>query len=259
MDASKKITAMRTGGRLLGQIREQLADFTKVGMTFAQIEVEAQRLIKATGATPSFSTVPGYKWATCIMKNDGLCHGIPNQTKIENGDVVTIDVGLIYDGYHLDTTTTFLVTEGSVPKGPDATGLDISQKKRFLELGRKSLRKSIDKVKAGQSVYAVSLAMEKVLDENGLGIVYQLTGHGVGEKLHMEPSIPCVAQKEDKKVFLYEGQTVAVEVMYTAGEPDLKVDSDGWTYRTTDGSLSGMFEETVLVTKNGCEILTNYP
>ena len=101
--------------------------------------------------------------------------------------------------------------------------------------------------------------MEKVLDENGLGIVYQLTGHGVGEKLHMEPSIPCVAQKEDKKVFLYEGQTVAVEVMYTAGEPDLKVDSDGWTYRTMDGSLSGMFEETVLVTKNGCEILTKYP
>ena len=141
MDASKKITAMRTGGRLLGQIREQLADFTKVGMTFAQIEVEAQRLIKAAGATPSFSTVPGYKWATCIMKNDGLCHGIPNQTQIENGDVVTIDVGLIYDGYHLDTTTTFLVIEGSMPKGPDVTGLDISQKKRFLELGRKSLIK----------------------------------------------------------------------------------------------------------------------
>jgi len=244
MDQSQKITAMRTGGHLLAQIRTELVAFTQVGMTFAQIEAEAQRLIKAGGAKPSFSTVPGYRWATCIMKNDGLCHGIPNQTRVNDGDVVTIDVGLIYDGYHLDTTTTFIV--GSID----------AKKQHFLELGQQSLKKAIAKVHAGQSVYAVSLAMEKVLVEHDLGIVYQLTGHGVGEKLHMNPSIPCIAQKVDKKVFLHEGQTIAVEVMYTAGEPDLKVDADGWTYRTVDGSLSGMFEETVLVTKNGSEILT---
>lgn len=244
MDISKKIIAMRTGGHLLAQIRDQLASFAQVGMTFAEIEAEAQRRIKASGAKPSFSTVPGYHWATCIMKNDGLCHGIPNDTVIEDGDVVTIDVGLIYSGYHLDTTTTFIV------------GTPTAEKRRFLELGQKALNKAIGKVYAGQSVYNVSLAMEKVLVENELGIVYQLTGHGVGEKLHMEPAIPCIAQKHDKKVFIHEGQTIAVEVMYTAGAGDLKVDKDGWTYRTVDGSLSGMFEETVLVTKNGSEVLT---
>ncbi len=242
--SQQKITFMREGGHILAQIRDQLAVYAQVGMSFAEIESEAQRLIKASGAKPSFSTVPGYHWATCIMKNDGLCHGIPNDTLIEDGDVVTVDVGLIYGGYHLDTTTTFIV------------GTVASEKKRFLELGQKALNKAIGKVYAGQSVYNVSLAMEKVLVENDLGIVYQLTGHGVGEQLHMDPAIPCIAQKGDKKVFLHEGQTIAVEVMYTAGEPDLKVDRDGWTYRTVDGSLSGMFEETVLVTKNGFEILT---
>src|SRR3989344_6836904 len=102
-----KIPAMRHGGHLLGRIREQLSEFTQVGMVFTEIEAEAQRLIKAGGATPSFSTVPGYRWATCLMKNDALCHGIPNQQIVTAGDVITIDVGLIYGGYHFDTTTTF--------------------------------------------------------------------------------------------------------------------------------------------------------
>lgn len=256
MDSSKKIAAMRIGGHLLAQIRGKLVSFTQIGMTFAEIEAEAQRLILEAGASPSFSTVPGYKWATCIMKNDGLCHGIPNQTRVDDGDVVTIDVGLIYEGYHLDTTTTFIVTDKAKAYKSDVTGLAIAKKKRFLEIGQHALNKAIGKVSAGQSVYVVSLAMERVLSEHNLGIVHQLTGHGVGEKLHMDPAIPCVAQKSDKKVFLYEGQTIAVEVMYTAGEGDLKVDADGWTYRTIDGSLSGMFEETVLVTKNGFEVLT---
>lgn len=244
MDSTQKISAMREGGHILAQIRDHLAEFAQVGMTFAEIEAEAQRLIKKHGMKPSFSTVPGYKWACCIMKNDGLCHGIPNQTEIEDGDIVTVDVGLINKGYHLDTTTTFIV------------GSSTPEKERFLEVGRRSLTKSIQKVQAGQSVYAVSFAMQKVLQKNGCGIVYQLTGHGVGERLHMQPNIPCIALKEDKRVLLHEGQTIAVESMYTAGEPHLKLDKDGWTYRTVDGSLSAMFEETVLVTKTGAEILT---
>jgi methionyl aminopeptidase len=244
MDSSKKITAMRDGGHILAQILKHLVKYTKVGMTFAEIEAEAQRYLKKYNVKPSFSTVPGYKWATCIMKNDGLCHGIPNQTVIEDGDIVTIDIGLMNQGYHLDTTTTFVV------------GTTTREKDRFLEIGRRSLNKAIKKVQAGSSVYDVSFAMQKVLQENGMGIVYQLTGHGLGEKLHMAPNIPCVAVKEDKRVILQPGETIAVEVMYTAGEPHLKLDRDGWTYRTSDGSLSGMFEETVLVTENGHEVLT---
>src|SRR5438105_4703805 len=106
----QKITAMRKGGKRLGQIREQLVHFTQVGMRFAEIEAEAQRLIKAADAVPNFALVPNYHWATCIMKNDEVCHGIPSKEKsVDDGDLITIDVGLLYQSYNLDTTASFLV------------------------------------------------------------------------------------------------------------------------------------------------------
>lgn len=239
-----RITAMRQGGVLLGRVKQQLVDFTKVGMAFETIEAEAQRLIKAGGAKPSFSTVPGYSWATCLMKNDELCHGIPQHKWVADGDVMTIDVGLIWDGYHLDTTTTFVV------------GQSQPEIEHFLDVGRRSLAKAIKKARVGNSVYDLSFAMQKVVEENGFNVVYQLTGHGVGKELHGEPEIPCFAQKSDKRIKLYEGQTIAIEIMYAAADAHLVLDRDGWTYRTEDGSLSGMFEETVLVTQAGPEILT---
>ena len=239
-----RISAMRQGGALLGRVKQQLVDFTKVGMAFETIEAEAQRLIKAGGAKPSFSTVPGYSWATCLMKNDELCHGIPQHKWVADGDVMTIDVGLIWDGYHLDTTTTFVV------------GQSQPEIEHFLDVGRRSLAKAIKKARVGNSVYDLSFAMQKVVEENGFNVVYQLTGHGVGKELHGEPEIPCFAQKSDKRIKLYEGQTIAIEIMYAAADAHLVLDRDGWTYRTEDGSLSGMFEETVLVTQAGPEILT---
>jgi methionyl aminopeptidase len=240
-----KINAMREGGKHLGHVKQALADFTQVGMTFAEIEAEAQRLIKTAGAKPSFSTVPGYSWATCIMKNDELCHGIPADSKrVENGDIITVDVGLLWNSYHLDTTTTFVV------------GKSTPQKDAFLAVGRKALAKAIERAKPGNSVYDISFAMQKVTERAGFSCVYQLCGHGIGKKLHDKPDIPCLAQRSDKRVLLQVGQTIAVEIMYAAGNAHLKLDQDGWTYRTSDGSISGMFEETVLVTEQGPEILT---
>jgi methionyl aminopeptidase len=241
---NQRIEAMREGGKRLAKVKEALVAFTHVGTTFEAIEAEANRLIKLEGATANFATVEDYHWATCIMKNDELCHGIPVGKKVEDGDVITIDVGLLYQGFHLDTSTTFLV------------GQSTRSKQEFLEVGRAALRKAIERVKPGISVYEISKAMEKTVSRAGYGAVYQLTGHGIGEELHMEPNIPCVAYERDKRIRLTEGQTVAIEIMYTAGDPELTLDDDGWTYRTKDGSLAGMFEETVLVTKNGFEILT---
>ncbi len=240
----KRIAAMRQGGKLLGGVKHALQDFAGAGVSFEAIEAEAQRLIRAAGAVASFSTVPGYSWATCIMKNHELCHGIPEGKQVDSGDILTIDVGLMYQGYHLDTTTTF-----AVGKVPAAT-------KEFLAIGQKALKLAIAEVRPGASVYAVSHAMEKALDKAHFGAVYQLTGHGIGAQLHMEPSIPVVAQSQQKRELLTEGQTIAVEVMYTKGEPHLELAPDKWTYQTIDGSLSGMFEETVLVTTKGAEVLT---
>ncbi len=237
---------MREGGHRLGQVREQLVKFTEVGMTFADIEAEAQRLIKAAGAIPNFALVPGYHWATCIMKNDEMCHGIPTDKKIvEDGDLMTIDVGLLFEGYNLDTTSSFIV------------GKQDPVKVEFLAVAKRAEAKAIAEAKPGHSIYDISYAMQKTMEKRGWGMVYQLTGHSIGKELHEAPYIPCVAQRSDKKRILKVGQTICIEVMATMGDPELTTDKDGWTFRTKDHSLAVMEEETVLITENGPEILTH--
>jgi methionyl aminopeptidase len=244
-EQTQRIAAMKVGGQKLAQVRDTLVQFTAVGMTFAQIEKEAQRLIAAAGAQPNFSLVPNYHWATCVMKNDEMCHGIPAAEKIvQDGDLIKIDVGLLWDGYNLDTTATLIAGNATAPK------------LQFLEVGKKALDRAIAQAIAGNSVYDVSFAMQKIVERAGCGMVYQLTGHGIGRELHEDPAIPCVAVRRDKRSILRAGQTVAIEVMYAMGNAFLVLDNDGWTYRTADRSLSGMIEETVLVTENGPEVLT---
>jgi len=239
------IESMRQGGKALAIIRDQLIAELKPGQSFAAIEIRAQELILKVGFKPSFSTVPGYSWATCIMKNDELCHGIPSAEKIvETGNIITIDIGLISGGYHLDTTFTAPIE----PVSPQASN--------FLAVGRKTLSKAISEAIAGNTVYDISAALQKGVERAGFNAVYQLTGHGIGKELHMDPSIPVYKQKGDKRKILTVGQTLAIEVMYTSGDAGLVLDADGWTYRTKDGGLAGMFEETVLITENGPEILT---
>lgn len=241
----KKAEVMREGGRRLAFVRDSLVEFAQLGTNFIEIDQKAFELIQAQNAKANFAMVPGYHWATCLMKNDEVCHGIPKREKvIEDGDLMKIDVGLLYDGLHVDTTVSFYRGEVS------------ESKQRFLEIGQKSLDRAIAEAIAGNSVYDISFQMEKVLTRHNLGVVYQLTGHGIGRALHEYPNIPCYAQKRDKKNRLYDGQTVAIEVMYTLGKPDLVLDKDGWTYRTADGSLGGMIEETVLITDGEPEILT---
>ena len=240
-----KIKAMRIGGQALAEIKRKLRLSTQVGTSFLQIEKLAQQLIAQAGMKPSFSTVADYKWATCIMKNDALCHGIPDEQIVNDGDLISIDVGLICQGFHLDTSITFGV--GNLSRA----------KQKMLNVGWETLHKAINRAKVGTSVYQISKTIEDNLLTHNFGAVYQLTGHGVGEKLHQDPSIPCVADSHDRNNLLYHGQTLAIEVMCTTGKPDLIIDDNGWTYRTLDGSLSGLFEDTILVTDKGPEVLTD--
>ena len=241
----KKAEVMREGGRRLAFVRDSLVEFAQLGVHFIEIEQKAFALIKAQDAKANFAMVPGYHWATCLMKNDEVCHGVPKKEKvIADGDLMKIDVGLLYEGFHVDTTVSFFRGEVS------------EEKRRFLAVGQKSLDRAIAEALIGNTVYDISFQMEKTLTRQGLGAVYQLTGHGIGRALHEEPGVPCCAQKRDKTLKLFDGQTLAIEVMYTQGRPELKIDDDGWTYRTVDGSLGGMIEETVLITPNGPEVLT---
>lgn len=244
----EKIEAMQIGGKKLASIKQQLREAAVPGVRFEDLEALAQEQIKKEGALPSFSTVEGYEWATCITKNEGCCHGVPRDKKVEDGDVLTIDVGLIYKGYHVDTTTTFYVGDESKA---DPKTLE------FLRVGKEAMDVAIAKARIGNSVFDISKAMQTCIEGHGYGAVYQLTGHTIGKTLHEDPQIPCIAYRSDKKRKLYEGMTICVESMLAMGDARLKLGDDGWTYETVDGSLSGMFEETVLITASGPQILTS--
>lgn len=239
-----KIQAMRKGGKILAKVRDAVVAGVKPGVKFEELEEIAQRELKKHGALPSFPTVEGYKWATCITKNEGCVHGIPQGKTVDFGDIITIDVGALYQGWHTDTSITVCAGECS------------KRVHRFVETGKQAVYAAISHVRPGVTVFELSQAMQEVVEAAGYRCVYQLTGHGIGRKLHEEPNIPCYADERSKKDILKEGQTVAIEIMYAMGNPKLVLAADGWTYETEDKSLSGMYEHSVLVTKDGAEVLT---
>lgn len=231
---------------MLGRVRRDLYDFTEVGVTPKEIEFKARELIKAEGGELSFTKVPGYRWATCVNLNAGIVHGIPESTTpLADGDLVTVDVGVFYHGYHTDAAFSKVVGAAS------------PEQKRFLQAGMDGLDLAIKAVKAGNHVGNISQGMETALKKAGYQATRELTGHGVGKELHEEPMISNVvlgpAEKTEK---LVAGQTLAIEIIYVQGKPELVLEEDRWTISTKDGKLSAVFEETVAVTGDGCSILT---
>lgn len=243
----EKAANMRESGRRLSRVKRALAKMVAPGVMFEEIEKKAQELIALEDSTPSFMTFPGYKYATCLTKNEGCCHGLPIGKTVESGDLITIDVGLVYSQWHTDTSITIFAGEES--KAPEKI-------RKFLATGRQALANGIAAARVGNSVYDISLAIQETLEGEGYGAVYQLTGHGIGKHLHESPYIPDVAYAQDKRLKLYEGQTIAIEPMYSMGNPYLVLGADKWTYETRDHSLTGMFEETVMITSGKPEILT---
>ncbi|MBQ6154331.1 type I methionyl aminopeptidase [bacterium] len=242
---SKKITAMREGGAKLREVKQKLEAFSQVGKSFMEIENEAQRLIKACGAEPNFDKVEDYHWATCINKNEGIVHGIPrDDIFVEDGDLISIDLGLLWKGWNLDTSISFIA------------GKSTPEKDYFLQVGKKALEKAIHAAQVGKTVYDISHQIEKTVVRGGFDPTWQLTGHYIGRQLHEEPYIPCIAVKSDRKHHLELNDTLAVEVMYAMGDCELQEAADGWTYETVDKSLTALFENTILITKDGPEVLT---
>lgn len=235
---------MLEGGARLGRIKRELIEAVKVGVTPLTIDALADRLITAGGDYPSFKTVKGYHHATCINLNSAVVHGLPNAEPFKAGDLVTIDVGLVHKGWHLDTSVTVQIPPFD---------LKVSQ---FLETGQKALQVALKQALPGHSVYQISEAMQEVVEAAGYSVIRDLTGHGVGRRLHEEPNIPCYADPRTKNYILKPGQSIAVEIMYAMGDYRLKTGPDGWTLSTIDGSLTAMFEESVFITPNGQQILT---
>lgn len=249
----QEIKIMAEGGVKLAKIRSELAKMVTPGVTPLEIEQKAQELIKTHGGEPSFQMVKNYHWATCININDGVVHGVPTSIPFKEGDLVSIDVGMLYKGLHTDTSVTVPALPAGGPSGKIDNRLD-----KFLEVGKIALASAINNAKPGNKVSDIAKSVQIEVEKHGYSPVRALTGHGIGKKLHEDPQIPCFWEKGMQDSVLPEGAVLAIEVIYTMGEPDLALSEDNWTLRTKDGTIAGLFEETVAVVPDGPLVLTTF-
>lgn len=241
-----EIRIMAEGGKKLAKVKNSLVKEVREGVSAKEIDDLADKLIKSSRGTPSFKMVPKYHWATCVNVNEGVVHGIPKASVIfKKGDVVSVDVGMFYKGFHTDTSFSM--------------GISVTPEvNRFLDVGKKALKVAIAQAWPGKRIYDVSSAIEAQLKKANYSPIRALVGHGVGRNLHEEPQIPCyVNGSPSGSPEILEGFVLAIEVMYAYGTGDVKLEPDGWTIATSDGTISALFEETVAVTKNGPRVLTD--
>ena len=240
-----EIEIMAEGGAKLGRVKQALVAAVKEGVKASDIEDLAVRLIKEEGAEVSFNKVPGYHWATCINVNEGLVHGIPVSSLVfKKGDIVKIDVGVYFKGFHTDTSI--------------SVGIDLnSVNRKFLNTGRETLDKAIKVVRTGNYIFDISKAIEDSIEGAGYTTIKALVGHGVGRELHEDPQIPCfVPGRIQDSQIIKKGMVLAIEVMYAMGSDKVEQLEDGWTIAMRDGKISGLFEDSVAVTDKGPRILT---
>lgn len=244
LKTKEELNKMVEGGKKLAAVKAALVKMIGPGVNAHEIEEEASRLIKSYGGKASFKMVPGYSWTSCVNVNSGVVHGIPQKVVFRKGDVVSVDVGFYYKGFHTDT---------SFSVGVDTGG----RINTFLESGKNALKAAIKAAKVKNRIYDISQAIESSLKGSGLLPIEALVGHGIGRELHEKPHIPCfVSGKREQSPRIVENSTFAIEVMYTRGSPGVEVGSDGWTISTRDGKISGLFEETVAVMADGPVVLT---
>ena len=242
----EQLKIMEAGGKILSEVMWEILEHVKPGISELEIDKLAEKLILEKGAEPGFKRVDGYKYSICVSTNDVVVHGIPTEYKFKSGDIVGIDCGVFYKGFHTDMSETVAV--GEIP----------GDVKEFLETGKKALILAIEKVKIGNHIGDISQTIQEIVEGKGYSIVRSLVGHGVGRELHEEPEVPgYLSASIQKTPELIKGMVIAVEVIYNQGGPDLiYANKDGWTLKTEDGSLAGLFERTVAVTQNEPSILT---
>ena len=237
----KKFDAMAVAGRISSAALKKALFLVKPGISLLELDKMAEKEILALGAVPAFKRVDGYKYTTCINVNDGIVHGIPTEYRIKKGDLVSVDLGAYYDGYNSDQCETVEV--------------ETSHHKDFLLTGKRALEKAIEQAIAGNRVGDISYAIQEEVVGAGYNVSRELVGHGVGKKLHEAPFVPCYGKK-NRGPSLYDGQTLAIEILYMKGNYGIITDDDGWTIRTSDGSLSAVFEHTIGITSGEPLIFT---
>lgn len=242
--SEKQIALMRESGRLLAIVHEELHKALRPGMSTLDIDRLGEEIIRSFGCVPNFKNYNGYPASICTSINDEVVHGIPTKSRIiKEGDIISFDAGLIYKGYHSDAARTWGVGEIS----PEA--------QRLIDVTRESFFRGIANAKEGNHLRDISGAIQDYVEGNGYSIVRDLVGHGIGTSLHEDPEIPNFRTK-GRGLRLQAGMTLAIEPMVNAGGAEVAMLDDDWTVVTSDGSLAAHYENTILITKDGCEILT---
>ncbi|HSW97219.1 MAG TPA: type I methionyl aminopeptidase [Candidatus Saccharimonadales bacterium] len=245
----KEVEIMKRGGHMLAEVLFEVMKHAKPGVSEIELDALADRLIHEKGGEPGFKRVPGWVHATCMSTNDAIVHGIPTDYKLKEGDIIGVDCGVYLEGFHTDMSQSIIVGASD--------GYKDEKKETFISVGYQALEEAIKQVKPGAHIGMISKTIQMIVEGGGYSVVRNLIGHGVGKELHEAPEIPGYLTKPiEKTPILKEGMTIAVEVIYNMGKKEMVYDEDGWTIRTKDGSLSGLFERSVVVTRTGHEILT---
>lgn len=239
----QEIADIRVSGQMLATILKTLEERVIVGMTTQDLADIAAEELKKLGGKPAFLGYGGFPDVICISRNNEIVHGIPSSDKIEDGDLLSLDFGVDYNGMKTDSAVTILVGEGT------------GEKRKLIKGTKEAMEAGINVLKDGVKTGDIGAAVEKVMTKHGFGIVRDLVGHGVGHEVHEQPDIPNYGVAGTGPA-LSAGMTICIEPMSTLGSDDVVLDKDGWTILTKDGTLSAHFEHTILITKDGAEIIT---
>ena len=242
--SAREIELMRESCRILSEVHDRLSEAIRPGISTYDIDALGEKLIRSYGCVPNFLNYNGYPASICVSVNDEVVHGIPKKERIlQEGDIVSLDAGLIYKGYHSDAARTYPVGQIS------------EEARQLIDVTRQSFFEGIKFAKAGYHLYDISNAIYRYVSRFGYGIVRDLVGHGIGTHLHEDPQIPNFRQWR-KGIKLQPGMTLAIEPMINMGRADVEWLDDNWTVVTMDGSLSAHYENTILITDGEPEILT---
>lgn len=242
--SAREIALMRESCRLLEIVHDELGRMIRPGISTLDIDRAGDKMIREMGCVPNFKDYNGFPASICVSVNDEVVHGIPHKDRILlDGDIVSLDAGLIYKGYHSDAARTYGVGEIG------------SEAQLLIERTRQSFFEGIKKARAGNHLHDISNAIDAYISQFGYGIVRDLVGHGIGTSLHEDPQIPNFRQRR-KGIRLMPGMTLAVEPMINLGRGDVEWLEDNWTVVTEDGSISAHYENTILITDGEPEILT---
>lgn len=242
--SEREIELMREAGHILAKVHEELGRTLVPGMSTKEIDRMCEDMIRSHGCVPSFLNYQGFPASVCISINDEVVHGIPDKHRyLEEGDIVSLDTGVIWKGYQSDAARTHMIGEVS------------GEARKLVEVTRQSFFEGIKYAKAGNHLNDISKAIQEYAESFGFGVVRDLVGHGIGTEMHEAPEIPNFAQRR-KGIRLVAGMTLAIEPMITAGRYDVVWEDDGWTVVTEDGSLASHYENTILITDGEPEILS---